>query len=108
VTLACDLKSSSSIYTQKFHIINGDIYERKVVHRFVMSYSDDPLIVVAEPIYKWQQTEKGKWVMKHGIDQVFHCQSEPMTYNQNVIITAMITPKRWTEFCLRFVDNDTV
>lgn len=39
-----------------------------VVHSIRMGDVEDPDLFVAEPIYAWQQTESGKWIMKNSID----------------------------------------
>lgn len=91
--------------TQKYMLHDDEVYEKRVVHRFSLSDVDDPEIYVAQPIYEWQQTEHGQWVMKHGKDPQYHMYMEPVTYGYQITITAHITPKRWTEYCLRFVDR---
>jgi hypothetical protein len=88
--------------TQRYQVYGNDIYERKVIHKFRMSDCEDPEIYIAQPIYEWQQTEHGKWVMKHGKDAQYHMHVDPITYGYQVVITAHITSKRWTEYCLRF------
>jgi hypothetical protein len=62
---------------------------------------DDVEIYIASPIYDWQQTDHGKWVMTHGKDPAYHIHADPITYGYQVTITAHITPKRWTEYILR-------
>lgn len=78
------------------------VYERRVVHDFVMGDCEDPDLYIATPIYEWQQTELGKWVMEHGKDPTYHIFADPVTFGYKVRITAYVTPKRWTEYCLRF------
>ena len=34
-----------------------------VVHTFSMGDVEDPDIMVADPIWQWQQTEQGQWIM---------------------------------------------
>jgi hypothetical protein len=34
-------------------------------HTFSMGDVEDPEIYAAQPIWEWQQTEMGKWVMTH-------------------------------------------
>lgn len=92
--------------TQKYQVYDNEVYERHVVHRFNMGDVEDPEIYVAQPILDWQQTEKGQWVMKHGKDPQYHMNLEPITYGYQVLITSHITPKRWTEYCLRFLDKN--
>ena len=42
------------------------------VHDFMLSDVDDPDIYAAEPLYKWQQSEQGQWVMKHSVHQPYY------------------------------------
>lgn len=88
--------------TKKYQVYDNEVYEQRIVHKFTMSDVEDPELYVAQPIYEWQQTEHGKWVMKHGRDAQYHMHVEPVTYGYRIVITAHITPKRWTEYCLRF------
>ena len=87
---------------EKFHVHNNEVYERRNVHSFLMGDVEDPVLYAAFPISEWQKTEMGEWVMKHSLDPTFHIQADPLTYGHRIHITAHITPKRWTEFCLRF------
>jgi hypothetical protein len=88
--------------TQKYQVYGNEVYERRNVHKFRMGDCEDPDLYVAQPIYDWQQTEHGKWVMTHGREVQYHMHMDPITFGYMVLITAHITPKRWTEYCLRF------
>ena len=77
--------------------------KRIVVHTFRISDSEDPEIYAAEPIYKWQQTEIGQWVMTHsqpkpewtmGFDQ--------FGYGHRVHITANLSDEDATYFLLKY------
>ncbi len=92
--------------TQKYQVYNDEVYERRLIHKFRMSDCEDPEIYVAQPIYEWQQTEHGKWIMEHGKDPTYHLHADPITYGYMVSITAHIKPKHWTEYCLRFIDRE--
>lgn len=87
---------------QQYIVVNDEVYEKKLVHKFQMGDVEDPELYAAQPIYDWQQTEMGQWVMKHSIDPTFNIFVDPVSYGYQISITAHITPKRWTEFCLRF------
>jgi hypothetical protein len=51
---------------------------RKVFfHSFRMGDVEDPEIYAAQPIYEWQQTEQGKWVMEHCADPTYNIGSDP-------------------------------
>ena len=41
------------------------------VHEIRMGDVDDPDLFVAEPIWKWQQTEAGKFVMEHAVQEPY-------------------------------------
>lgn len=87
----------------KFREHNNLVYEKHLVDSIRMEYSEDPQVMCAEPIYRWQtETEKGQWIMKHGFDPTFHITEDIMSYQCVIHITAHIEPKRWTEFCLRW------
>ena len=40
-----------------------------IVHSIKMGDVEDPDIFVAEPIYNWQQTDEGKWVMEKSVEK---------------------------------------
>ena len=93
----------SNMRHPKFKEHDGLVYERHHIDSIRMEYSEDPQVMCAEPIYKWQtETEKGQWIMKHALDPTFHITEDMMAYQCVIHITAHITPKRWTEFCLRW------
>ena len=96
-----DLGMDTQKQLQKYQVYDDNVYERHIVHRFTMGDVDDVEIYIASPIYEWQQTEHGKWVMKHSKDPQYHVNADPITYGYQVVITAHITPKRWTEYVLR-------
>ncbi len=77
------------------------VYERHVVHRFSMGDVEDPDIYIAQPIWDWQQTDHGKWIMEHAKDPTYHIFPDPVSFGYAVTITAHVEPKRWTEYVLR-------
>lgn len=96
------LNMDSEKKPNKYQVYEDEVHERRIVHRFTMSDVDDVEVYIAQPIYEWQQTEHGAWVMKHGRDPQYHINADPVTYGYQIVITAHVTPKRWTEYCLRF------
>lgn len=42
-----------------------------VVHHFLMGDVEDPDLYAAEPLYQWQQSEAGVWVMEHAVEPPF-------------------------------------
>jgi hypothetical protein len=50
---------------------------RVLFHSFRLGNVEDPEIYAAQPIYEWQQTEQGKWVMEHCKDTVYNIGGDP-------------------------------
>jgi len=40
-----------------------------VVHTISMGDVEDPDLFVADPIWQWQQTDEGRWIMEHSKQQ---------------------------------------
>jgi len=74
-----------------------------VVHRFRLSDVDDPDIYAAQPIWEWQQTDAGKFVMEHAIETPsYHQHLDASTYSYQYAITAKLEKKKLSEFYLRW------
>jgi hypothetical protein len=41
------------------------------VHEFNMGDVEDPDLYAAQPIYEWQKSEAGQWVMAHAVETPF-------------------------------------
>ena len=74
-----------------------------VVHTFNMGDVDDPDLYAADPLYQWQTSEEGQWVMERALDTpVWNRLADPMYYGHKYIVTATFDPKTLTEYYLRF------
>jgi len=51
-------------------VIDGNVvkFSDMVVHRFRMGDVDDPVLYASQPIWEWQQTEAGKFVMENAVE----------------------------------------
>ena len=49
------------------------------VHEFGVGDVEDPEIYAAGPIWDWQQTEAGQWVMENAVEKPYYIQS--LDYN---------------------------
>ena len=64
---------------------------------------EDVDIYVAEPIFQWQQTDQGRWVMEHAHDLTYHTGADSHGYGYRIAIRGTINdPKRITEYFLRW------
>jgi hypothetical protein len=74
-----------------------------VVHKIRMGDVEDPDLFVASPIYEWQQTDAGKYVMENSFPTAMWVRSvDQMTYGYLYSIKAYFTPKQLTFFKLKF------
>jgi len=86
----------------RFRKHDNKVYEQRLVMRLVLADVEDPEIYAAQPILDWQQSEHGKWILEHSLDPTYRITADYASYGYLINITAHITPKRWTEYCLRF------
>jgi hypothetical protein len=85
-------------------IIENHVEETKeiVVHTFTMGDVEDPDLYAAQPLYEWQESEAGKWVMEHAAESpMWHRMADPMSYGYKYSITAKLQGARLTEWLLR-------
>lgn len=74
-----------------------------IVHEFSMGDVEDPDLYAAEPLWNWQQSESGKWVMEHSVEQPkWHRQTDLAAYGYRYYITAQLKEKDELFFKLKF------
>ena len=75
----------------------------QVVHEFTMGDVDDPDIYAAEPLWQFQQSEKGQWVIEHSLETpVYQRVIDQMYYGYKYKISARLTEQDITYFLLRW------
>jgi len=74
-----------------------------VVYEFTLSDVDDPEIYAAVPLFEWQQTDAGKWVMEHAVEtpQWGRC-NDYRTYSLMYRVTAKLKEADATFFKLKY------
>lgn len=77
-----------------------------IVHRFSLGDVDDPEIYAAQPIWEWQQTEAGKWVMDNAVDSYWARHTDVATYNYQYKIVATLTESDATWYKLKYDNPD--
>jgi hypothetical protein len=55
-------------------------------HTFTMGDVDDVEIYVAQPIWEWQQTEHGQWVMAHCKDPQYRIGADDNKWGHRVVL----------------------
>lgn len=73
------------------------------VHTIRMGDVEDPDLFVAEPIYEWQQTEKGKFVMENSLAKPsFHKMIDNLYYGYTYNIVAYFDEKTTIYWKLKY------
>jgi hypothetical protein len=93
----------------RFQVVEKDGQEivqeihKVVVHHFSMGDVEDPDLYAAEPMWKWQESEQGKFVMEHAVDRPeWHRHIDHTSYGYRYAITAELESKKLSEFYLRW------
>ena len=78
-------------------------YSDVVVHHFPMGDVEDPDLYAAEPLYQWQQSEAGTWVMEHAVEPPFWVrQPDVSSYGYRYYIVARLKEQDQTYFKLKW------
>ena len=73
------------------------------VHEIKMGDVEDPDLFVASPIYDWQQTDSGKYIMEHSNPTAKWVRgNSPDYYGHVYSILAYLTPKQVTYWKLKY------
>jgi len=98
-------------WRNRYFVRNNMVIEKKtiVVHTITMGDVEDPDLMVAEPIWQWQQTPHGKWVMENAIPEspIWNRMADPVMWGHKYIISATFEGKKLTEYYLRFGQSKT-
>jgi hypothetical protein len=71
-------------------------------HSFGMGDVEDPELYAAQPLWEWQQTEQGQWVMEHCSDPQYIVRADVNTFGHKIIIYGLVEDKLATEYLLRW------
>ena len=81
---------------------------RITFHTFQMGDVDDVDIYVAAPIYDWQHTEHGRWVMKNAQDLKYYTSADHNTFGYRVAIRGELEDGPLvTEYFLKWPNNES-
>ena len=73
------------------------------VHEFNLGDVEDPDLYAAEPLYQWQQSEAGQWVMAHAVETPFwHRVNDPHYYGYKYYIIARLREQDQTYWTLKW------
>jgi hypothetical protein len=83
--------------------IQTDDIHTVIVHQFKMGDVEDPDLYAGEPLYKWQTSEMGEWVMARAVDTPeWHRRSDPSLYGYQYTIVAKLTSIDYTAWQIKW------
>lgn len=86
-------------------IIEDKVYRiyKVVVHRFQMGDVDDPDLYAAQPLWAWQSSEMGKWVMERAVDTPeWHRRADTLQYGYEFAVVAKLKDVDYTFWTLKW------
>ena len=73
------------------------------VYRFQVGDVEDPDLYAAQPMWDWQESEQGKFIMEHAVDKPeWHRRLDAQSYGPEYVIVAEIEHKKLSEFYLKW------
>lgn len=94
-----------------FMKIDDRVYEIKnaVVYKFTLGDVDDPDLYAAQPLWEWQKSDAGQWVMTHAMEApMWHRQQDAMQWGYNYAVTAKLKDVDLTYFLLKWDPKGTL
>jgi len=77
-----------------------------IVHRFQMGDVEDPDLYAAQPLWEWQQSEQGKWIMERSLETpVWHRQTNPHQYHIEYAVQAWLRGADYSFWVLKWGNN---
>jgi hypothetical protein len=74
-----------------------------IAHKIYMGDVEDPDLFVAEPIWKWQESDAGKWVMKNSVEKpMWKRQVDPTSFGYVYTIHAWLEGPALTYWKLKY------
>jgi hypothetical protein len=90
--------------TYKYMQIGDRVEEVReiVVHEFMMGDVEDPDLYAAQPLWEWQNSEEGQWIMEHAVETPsWYRIPDTMQYGYKFQVRAKLMGARLTEYLLR-------
>jgi hypothetical protein len=86
----------------KIEVHNEVITEIKL-HELTMGDVEDPYLYAAGPLWEWEKSEQGQWVMAHATEPpVFYCGPDPVGLGFVVSIWGKLRSPDLTYYTLRW------
>ena len=90
---------------QEVKIINGQAvrFRDVCVQEIRMGDVEDPDIMVADPIWQWQQSDAGKFILEHAVEEPYWTRNtDPSSYGHVYRIVARLSEQNETFWKLKW------
>ena len=78
-------------------------YSDVCVHQFKVGDVEDPDVYAGEPLWQWQQSEAGKWVMENAVETPYWMRAiDQFNWGHHYKIMARLSEQNQTYFRLKF------
>ena len=93
-------------YQVKFIDGNAVAFRDVVVHTIRMGDVEDPDLFVAQPIYEWQESDAGRFVMEHAVEKPYwHRTADHASYGHRYDIVARLSEQNECFWRLKWSGN---
>lgn len=92
----------------RYSIVNNQVEEVQTitVHSFTMGDVEDPDLYAAQPLYEWEHSEKGQWVMANAVETPsWHRIADVATFGYRYCIRAKLRGPELTLWLLKYADK---
>jgi hypothetical protein len=73
------------------------------VHQFRIGDVEDPDLYAAQPLWEWQESEMGKWVMERAVEPpIWHRQPDMIVWGLMYVVTAKLKDIDYTFWALKW------
>ena len=74
-----------------------------VVHRFSVGDAEDPDLYAAQPLYEWEKSDQGQFIMKNAVNQPqWQRQIDYQKFGYQYVIVAELEKKKLSEYLLKW------
>ena len=89
----------------EYMLIEDKVHQihKVIVHRFQMGDVEDPDLYAAQPLWEWQQSEMGSWVMERSVETpVWHRQTNSNQYHTEYAVQAWLKGADYSFWVLKW------
>jgi hypothetical protein len=96
---------TKSVKLNDYMIIQDQVHQihKVIVHRFQMGDVEDPDLYAAQPLWEWQQSEMGKFVMERSVETpIWHRQVDVANYGCQYAVEAFLKGADYSFWVLKW------